>query len=373
MYLTKTKIASLGKKYPFYIQCTVILLGLTLFSFAIYSARVILVPLAFGLMLAILLNPITSFLQKKKVNKILSIAMALICAVVLFSAIGYFLETQIASFTDQLPTLKRKFASLVQNLQSEISRKFNVNMHKQEELIGKAESEITPIVGETLATVAGSLEMMLLIPLYCFLILYYKTLILNFLYEVFAEEKSTEIGVVLNQTKGAIQNYMFGLLLEALIVAALNSIALMILGVEYPILLGVLGAILNVLPFIGGILAVILPLLIATVTKNGLGTQVGVIISYMVIQFVDNHFLVPYIVSSKVKINALISIIIVLLGGAVWGISGMFLSIPFTGVLKIIFDRVPELKPWGKLLGDEVPTKHKGQLLALRKKQVRKS
>ena len=128
------------------------------------------------------------------------------------------------------------------------------------------------------------------------------------------------------------------------------------------ILLGVLGAILNMLPFIGGILAVILPILIATVTKDGFHTQLLVIIAYIVIQFTDNHFLVPYIVSSKVKINALISIIVVLLGGAVWGISGMFLSIPFIGVLKIIFDRIPELKPWGKLLGDDIPIFHKGQL-----------
>jgi predicted PurR-regulated permease PerM len=87
----------------------------------------------------------------------------------------------------------------------------------------------------------------------------------------------------------------------------------------------------------------------------------GIIIAYVIIQFIDNHFLIPYIVSSKVKINALISIIIVLLGGALWGISGMFLSIPFIGILKIIFDRVPELKPWGRLLGDEIPTRRKGQ------------
>ncbi|MDP4265669.1 MAG: AI-2E family transporter, partial [Bacteroidota bacterium] len=161
------------------------------------------------------------------------------------------------------------------------------------------------------------------------------------------------------------------LLLEALIVATLNSVALMILGVEYAILLGVLGAILNVLPFIGGIIAVLLPLTIATITKDGFGTQLGIIICYLVIQFIDNHFLVPYIVSSKVKINALISLIIVLLGGAVWGIPGMFLSIPFIGVLKIIFDKIPELKPWGKLLGDEVPTRHKGQIWGLRKKVLR--
>ena len=138
--------------------------------------------------------------------------------------------------------------------------------------------------------------------------------------------------------------------------AILNSTALLLLGVKYAILLGVLGALLNILPYIGGLVAIILPVLIATVTKDGYNTQIGIIIAYGVIQFIDNNFLVPYLVSSKVKINALVSIVIVLMGGALWGIPGMFMSIPFIGVLKIVFDSVPELKPWGKLLGDVVPT-----------------
>jgi predicted PurR-regulated permease PerM len=360
------------KKCPFYIRCTVILFGLVLFVYSLFGLKAILVPLSFGLMLAVLLNPFVNQLQKWKLPRVLAISVALLFAVILLGAIGYFLSTQIASFSDQLPILKKKFLELLQKLQNEASHRFNVNMRKQDNLINDAETGMKSMIGQTLVTVVGGLELLILIPLFCFLFLFYKTLILNFLYEIFAEENSKEVGVVLIQTKGAIQNYMFGLLLEALIVATLNSIALMILGVEYAILLGLLGAILNVLPFIGGIISVLLPLIIATITKDGFGTQFGIIIAYMVIQFIDDHFLVPYIVSSKVKINALISIIVVLLGGAVWGIPGMFLSIPFIGVLKIIFDRIPELKPWGKLLGAEVPTRHKGQIWNLRKKTISK-
>jgi predicted PurR-regulated permease PerM len=360
------------KKYPYYLKCTVVLFGLVLLIYSIFTIKAILVPLSFGLMLSILLNPLVIRLQKLKFPKILAISIALLIGIILLVAIGYFLSTQIASFSDQLPILKKKVLELIQNIQQLLSHQFNLKMHKQDELINEAETSIEPMVGQTLATLLGSLEMLVLIPLYSFLFLFYKTLILNFLYEVFAEENSKEVGVVLIQTKGAIQSYMFGLLFEALIVATLNSIALMILGVEYAILLGILGAILNVLPFIGGILGVLLPLIIATITKDGFGTQLEIIIAYMVIQLIDNHFLVPYIVSSKVKINALISIVVVLLGGELWGISGMFLSIPFIGVLKIIFDRIPELKPWGKLLGDEVPTRHAGQIWALRKKPIAK-
>jgi predicted PurR-regulated permease PerM len=358
------------KKYPFYIKCTVILFGLVLLVYILVNMKEILVPVSFGLMLAILLNPFVNRLQQWKISKVLAISLSLLVAIILFGAVGYFLSMQIAGFSDQLPVLKKNFLELLHKFQHEVSQKFNLNLKKQDELISQAEAGMKPLVGQTLGTLAGSLELLLLIPLYSFLFLFYKKLILNFLYEVFAEKNSKDVGVVLTQTKRAIQSYMFGLLLEALIVAALNSVALIILGVEYAILLGILGAILNVLPFIGGVIAALLPLIIVTLTKDGFGTQFGVIIAYVVIQFVDNHFLVPYIVSSKVKINALISILIVLMGGAVWGISGMFLSIPFVGILKVIFDRIPELKPWGKLLGDEVPTKHKGQIWNVRIRSV---
>jgi predicted PurR-regulated permease PerM len=81
-----------------------------------------------------------------------------------------------------------------------------------------------------------------------------------------------------------------------------------------------------------------------------------VFIIYLVIQFIDNHFIVPKIVASRVQINALVSIIVVLVGGAIWGIPGMFLSIPLTAIAKVVCDHVEPLKPWGFLLGNIVPT-----------------
>ena len=106
--------------------------------------------------------------------------------------------------------------------------------------------------------------------------------------------------------------------------------------------------------------AIALPILMSLITSDNYTIIFVIIGAYLVIQFIDNNFLVPRFVSSKVKINALISILVVLLGGLLWGVAGMFLSIPFIAVLKIIFDRVDGLHPWGKLLGDEVPTEHIG-------------
>ena len=153
---------------------------------------------------------------------------------------------------------------------------------------------------------------------------------------------------------------MVGLMTETAIVCTLNSIALLIIGVPNAIVIGVIGGLLNILPYIGGIIAIALPILMSLITSDNYTTIFVIIGAYLVIQFIDNNFLVPRIVSSKVKINALNSILVVLLGGLLWGVAGMFLSIPFIAVLKIIFDRVDGLQPWGKLLGDEVPTEHIG-------------
>jgi predicted PurR-regulated permease PerM len=340
-------------------KVTIIMFGMVLLVYILSTLRDVLVPLSFALLLSILLNPVTVLLEKWKIPRILAIAISILLAMMLILGVTYFLFMEIRSFSSELPAFKEKFSELLTRLQHFVRHDFGVNTKMQNEYLNQAENSLKPVLATAMGTVMGGLAMFFLLPVYTFLFLFYKKLILTFLYDLFEKTQEKEISVVLTQTKGAIQSYMYGLMLEALIVATLNTAALLILGVQYAVLLGVFGALLNVLPFIGGILAVLFPILIATVTKDGFQTQLWIIIAYIVIQFIDNHFLVPYIVASKVRINALISIIIVLLGGSLWGISGMFLSIPFMGVLKIIFDRLPELKPWGMLIGTEVPTKRR--------------
>ncbi|MFT3682088.1 MAG: AI-2E family transporter [Ferruginibacter sp.] len=349
------------KSYPFYLKSTVILFGLILFVYALSNLKDIFVPLAFAMLLAILLNPLQTWFRKRSVPQVWSIVLSLFIAIIVIAAVVYFLSSQFIHFGDQLPALKQKFAQLFTQFQQWLQENTMLNMQRQQKIIGDLKQEVNPLIGQTLGTMVGTLSIVVLLPVYTFLFLYYKTLILNFLFEVFAEKNSKEVSTVLSETKKAVQSYMVGLLLEALIVAILNILALWLLGVKYALLLGFMGALLNMIPYLGGIIAILLPVMIATVTKDGFNTQIGIVVAYSVIQFVDNHFIIPLVVSSKVRINAMISIVVVLLGNALWGIPGMFLSVPFTGVLKIIFDRVPDLKPWGRLLGDEIPVRHKGQ------------
>ena len=348
------------KKYPFFIRSTVTLFGIILFLGMLFILRDIMVPLAFAFMIAILLNPLVNFFVRNNISKVVAITIALLLAILFVTGIMYFISSQVARFSDNWPELKHRLSEIFNNLQVWLQTNYSLTTAKQSELLRQAAQSLHPLIGETLSNVFGAFSFIFLLPVYIFLALFYKTLIVNFLYEIFSEKNSKEVSTILKQTKSAIQSYMVGLLMEAIIVAALNSAALLLLGVQYAILLGVLGALLNVLPYIGGIIAIALPVIIATITTSGFSTQLAIIGAYAAIQFIDNNFIVPRIVSSQVKINALVSLVIVLMGGELWGVAGMFLSVPFIAVLKIIFDRVEGLRPWGKLLGTEIPVETMG-------------
>jgi len=358
------------KKYPFYLKVTVILFGLVLMVYIMNALSGIIIPLAFASLSAILLNPIFNFLCRPRIPRAVSVLLTLLIGVIFFAGIAYLFYSQLAQFGQTFPVLKTRINDLITQLEAWINTRFGVTTDKQVAFIKKALDSSQSKIGSTLDTFLGTLSTILLIPTYIFMLLYYKTLILNFIYEVFAEEHYQRVGEILSQTKTAIQSYMIGLVVEMVIVAILNSIALLLLGVKYAILIGFIGAILNMLPIVGGIIAILLPVLIATVTKDGFSTQIGVIIAYLVIQFIDNNIIFPRFVSIKVQINALISLIAVFLGNALWGIPGMFLSLPVVAVVKIICDRIDDLKPWGKLLGDSVPTRHIGQLWGRQRKKA---
>lgn len=348
------------KVFPFYIKATVILIALVLFFYILSSVAEVLIPFAFAGLLAILFNPLFNRLNRI-MPRIPAIVLTLLIATLVLAGLIYLLSNQIAKFGESMPLVKQKFSMLLSKFQTWMQQTLGFSIQKHVNAIQEKLTGATPgVLTNTLGSIMGMVGVIVLLPIYVFLLLFYKPLILNFLFEVFAEKHSMQVAEVLSEAKSAIQSFMVGLMIETAIVCTLNSIALLIIGVPNAIVIGVIGGILNILPYIGGVIAILLPILMSLISQDSFSPILAIVISYMVIQFIDNNFLVPKIVSSKVQINALISIIVVLLGGLLWGIPGMFLSIPFIAILKIIFDRIEGLKPWGKLLGDEVPTEHIG-------------
>ncbi len=343
---------------PVYLKLAQILMGTAVFFFILYAGQDIIIPLVFAGMISILLNPVVLFLCRKKIPRVIAILLSLIVTMLAIAAIFYFFISQISMFSESFPLFKQKFLLFFNDAERWISQTFNVSKWKVDAWVTKTQKQGmdngTEVIGRTVGTISQVLTTFVIMPVYIFMMIFYKPLLMEFISKLFPKEHHAVVVEVLKETKGLIQSYLVGLLIEGILVAILNSIALLVLGIPYAILLGVIGALLNVIPYIGGVIAVALPMLLALATREPL-SALYVLIAYMIVQFIDNNFFVPRIVASKVKINALVSIIVVLVGNAIWGVPGMFLSIPLTAIIKVIFDRIDPLKPFGFLLGDNQP------------------
>ena len=344
---------------PFYIKASLFFIGLSALLAILYIAQSIIVPLIFAFVIAILLSPVVNLFVRIKLNRIFAIIVTILLSIFLIAAFTAFIYTQAVSFSDSWPIFVTKFTALLNQTISSASQYLNIRPSIIHQWITKSQHELINIdgtlIGQTIVTVGSSLATLFLVPVYVFVILYYQPLLIEFIHRLFAETHQTQVRSIVSKTKSVIQHYLVGLLIEALIVGSLNAIGLLLLGIEYAILLGVLGALLNMIPYIGGIVAVGLFMMVALVTKSSAWFALYVFGVHTFIQIIDNDFIVPKIVASKVKINALFSIIVVLVGNMLWGIAGMFLSIPLLAIVKVIFDHLESMKPWGFLLGDTMP------------------
>ena len=347
-------------KLPFYVKAIILFIGLIAFFTVLYIAKSIIVPLVFATILAIVLHPVVNFIVRRKINRVIAIVITLLLALSVIVAFGGLLFSQASRFSESWPVLVDKFTLILNESITWAAGYFDINPQKIHEWIIKTKTELintsSAAIGHTLVVVGNGLVILFLVPVYIFMILFYQPLLLEFIRRLFAENHQSKVSEIVTQIKTVIQRYLIGLVIEAVMVAIMDSVALLILGIDYAILLGIIGALLNVIPYIGGIVAVALPMMIAIATKSTAWYAVYVLAAYYFIQLIDNNYIVPYIVSSKVKINALFSIIVVLAGNALWGIPGMFLSIPLLAIVKLIFDNIEPLKPWGFLLGDTMPS-----------------
>lgn len=346
-------------KLPFFAKASLFLVGLYALISMLYIAQGIIVPLIFATFIAIVLHPVVNFFVRKHVNRVAAIVFTLIITILVIGAFGTFLFSQASRFSESWPKLVEKFDDIFNQTLTWASGYFEISPGKINAWITKSKGELFntsgTAIGQTLINVGSGLVVLFLIPVYIFMLLFYHPLLLEFIRRLFGTTHRGVVSEIITQIKTLIQRYLSGLFIEAVIMATMNSIGLLILGIDYAILLGIIGALLNVIPYIGGIVAVALPMIIALATKTSPWVAIYVLAIYYFIQLIDNNYIVPKIVASKVKINALVSIIVVLAFGALWGIPGMFISIPLIAIIKLIFDHIEPLKPWGFLLGDTMP------------------
>lgn len=346
-------------KIPFYARITIFLVGLFAFVTILYIAQEIIVPLIFSVIIAIVLHPVVNFFVKLKINRVLAIVIVLILTFIVIAGVTTLIVTQASEFGESWPVLVDKFTEMLNQTITWASGYFDIKPRMIHQWITDTRGELIntsgAAIGQTIMSLGSGLVVLLLVPVYIFMLLFYQPLIMDFIRKLFGKSNQSKVSDIVTQTKTVIQRYLVGLIIEAVIVALLYIAALLALGIQYAVLLGIIGALINVIPYVGGLVGVALPMIVAIATKSSAWYAVYILIIFYFIQLIDNNYIVPKVVASKVKINALFSIIVVIAGNALWGISGMFLAIPLLAIVKLICDQIDSLKPWGFLLGDTMP------------------
>ncbi|HNP33886.1 MAG TPA: AI-2E family transporter, partial [Flavobacterium sp.] len=313
-----------------------------------------------ALLFAIMLRPVVNFLNKKlRFPHFIAVVLVIVLFVLLFLGVFYFISVQVTDMADDWGKIKRNFFYHLEHFQQIIRDNFHLSKSEQNEIITKAANDSMndgkKIVGTTLNSFADVILNATLVPIYAFLFLYYQNHFIVFLCKLCKPEHHRKLKEVLYQIKIAVQSYVVGLLFEMVAVSILTTIGLYLIGVPYFVLLGIITGILNLIPYIGILFAGALTILVSLSGSTDLSIALGVIIVNIVVQFIDNNILVPLFVNSKVQINAIVSIVGIIIGNVLGGITGMFLAIPVIAILKVIFDRIDTLEPWGYLFGDDLP------------------
>ena len=333
------------------------LLMILLIGIFIYLGHGVLVPIYFSILLSILLLPITNFLEKCYFPSTVANFIAVIFALGLIVGIVYFLSSQMAGFFNDVSSIREHLSEHITTLQNLAEQKLHISSAQQKVLIDKAREGVThssgQYIGQTFLTVSETAVLIILVAIYSFLILCYRHLIKRFLFAVFSTRHKESVQHVLLESKQIIQKYMTGLLIEMAIVATCNSIVLMVIGVKYAIFLGVFAAVLNIIPYVGLFTGLGFTVLVTLGNSSSMNSIIWIIIGMEIIHFLDANFLMPKIVGSKVKINALMTIVGVVIGGSLIGLPGIFLALPTIAIINVIFLQIDTLKPWSILLSDD--------------------
>lgn len=348
---------------PFYIKLSNSLISIVLIIIILYVGKEILVPMSFASLLCILLIKPCDWLEKHKIPRGVAVLICIVLTIAIVFSILYLVSSQIISFKTEIPQLREQLAISFNQLGTWAQKTFHLTSNKFDQLVNNATSETlshtTSLVGSTVSTVGSTLVYVVLVPIYAFLLLYYRNLVVAFFVRSFKKEHERNVYNILKRVQYVIKGYVTGLFIEMLIVAILNCTGFLILGVKYAMLLGILAAILNLIPYLGIFTACLISMLI-TLSTNSPGTVLGVAIVLVIVHLLDSNIVLPRVVGSKVKINAMVTILSVIVGSMVWGIPGMFLAIPIIAILKVVFDGVESLQNWGLLLGDETETAANG-------------
>ncbi|SFT17768.1 AI-2E family transporter [Sphingobacterium wenxiniae] len=344
------------KKYPYSLSLASSLFALTLILALMYVSQSVLLPLLFSILISISLFPLARLLEKLRLGKAFAAIMAVIVAIAIISLVGWFIVHQSIIIGKNATSITEKVLSVFDRVQDWAEATFGV---ERNEMVDRAKEEGNKLlsnagsmIGATFGSIGNIVAGAVLVPLFSFFLLYYRDFFREFFFKAFKDAPKRKVNQTLNKIYEVVQSYLVGLITVMGIVAVLNTIGLIAMGIDYAWFFGTLASLLMLLPYIGIAIGSILPALFALAVKDSAWYAIGVIAWFQVVQFLEGNIITPNIVGSKVSINPLMAIIAILLGGMLFGLAGLILALPLTATIKVIFDAIPSMEAFGFLIGE---------------------
>ncbi len=307
----------------------------------------LLIPFAWAFLFSFVMTPLCERLERR-LSRSSSAAIATLIFCILSGSILFYLVYQAILILQNEPVLYDKLKGGIDDLIATIETQLGipvldstespVNENNFRQIIGFFARGISGI-GENLITIT-------LIPMYLFFILNYRGLAHRFVINKYEGEMLTEVEAFVSRSQSSIRNYLSGTLVLTGVSAVMSFVILLAFGISYAFFFGVFIAVLNLIPYIGNLLAVGIVLVFAWVTKDSGLTVLFIAIALYVSNMVQENFLRPKLIGDKMEMNAMMVFSAVVVGGMIWGFSGMVLFIPLLGILQALLNSHPSWRPY---------------------------
>jgi predicted PurR-regulated permease PerM len=349
------------KDIPISVKRSIELMGIFILGIIIYIGKVIIMPVLLAFFLSLMLMPLFRLFRKVKIPETIAIFLSILCLTIFAGLVGWLFYGQMASLLVDLPEIEKNVTKHLDKVSIWIDDAFGFSPGDQFNFINRNSTKFFGIAESglrgTIASISNMLIFFGLLPVYIYLTILYRNLFLKFILMWTSPNERKNVMQIIPRLEGMVKNYALGLLIQFTYIIILLGVTLTLVGIKHGLLIGIMFAFLNLIPYLGPFIGNILAILITLASSDRIADIIIVFGIIAIVQFLDNNILMPGIVGSQVKINALVSIVGIFIGGALAGISGMFLAMPIIAVLKIFFDNSRSFRQWGILLGDTRPKK----------------
>ncbi|WP_231459793.1 MULTISPECIES: AI-2E family transporter [unclassified Pedobacter] len=336
-------------------QSVYILFFITLVFAGLYFAAPFLIPITLAGIFSMVFIRLCNWLENNGIKRGWASLLCVLLFILAVALIVSLLYWQLGSLTENLDQMKSRLSTMVVDLRNWINQKLDINGRQQKEIIKAGSGSTGNLLASFASGVMGVAVNTILVLVYMYLSLYYRSHIKKFILQLVPDTEEHKASVIVHESGKVAQHYLSGLAAMIGVLWVLYGIGFSLVGVQSAIFFAVLCGLLEIIPFVGNLTGTCLTLL-AVIGQGGDSKMlIGVLVVYGLVQFLQTYILEPLIVGEQVNINPLFTILSIVLAEFIWGVAGMILAIPIFGIIKIICDRIPELKPYGFLLGPENP------------------